>query len=455
MNSSPDSSSSLDEIVFVPLTIDESASPRLRSSRRKPKHPQKLTPSPPQPPPPRPPLTKRPHPLASVPALGPRFDHQSSFDESGGSDGSGDLSNLYFGESHPFLEKAAMICQVDEAEDNDEGVVTEDDAQDSTPAVPSLSYDDLRADMSSSDESAISMTSRSDQIETTEGKDRDLFVPAPNGGGYYILTTTSPPSKPVRTAADTKDDAGFSIYDNQPLNDDDDDTDDDRNDDDEPAPVILPTKRISANSATSAILRPSAKLKILTMEMRPERNEGGKSRFSTALLRHGTRLVETTVGFSAGDDDDDDDDVPSPRKAALLLVKSEPVEESVPDALGGYNYVTCDECDRVFDTEARFRRHYKLVHGPKAFSCPECSKCFTQYGHMQVHLRTVHTTAKPFECEVCHRKFNVSSNRNRHQKLHYTKGSLHFIPNGASLVYRGDHKPTDDVVVPKVERMEA
>ena len=51
MNSSPDSAASTDEIVFVPLMIDESdrrsmidePPARLRSYRRKPKHPQKLT----------------------------------------------------------------------------------------------------------------------------------------------------------------------------------------------------------------------------------------------------------------------------------------------------------------------------------------------------------------------------------------------------------------------------
>ena len=549
MNSSPDSAS-MDEIVFVPLMIDESSSPspppsRHRSSnRRKPKHPQKLTSTPSshqnhdqlhrsQSPPP---AKSARHSYdrqssSSGYSSGEQSSGNESFKRDDADDGLGvvdcdasEITNLYFGESNSFLSSASlssdipastgMYCRVEEEEDyQDDGVGVDKPGGDG-----GLSYKDLTAHISSSPSGVSSQQqqqqhkSNHDDLAVNDAS-HELFMPAPTGDGYYILTTTSPPTNhAVKTEITTKenvlnnadDDAGFSIYDNMPLNDYDDDDDSDErvvgrvisNSSLKRGGAVL-FKTANSSSSTSSNRRGAGKLRILTMEMRPDDDDDDVGaddenddvarrgmRRLPPLRRHRPRLVETTINYDTGNDIAVSPKAKNTTTATtnLVIVKSENGIQVIPASNGGHldknnvdtdsnddneenddddddgafrnnavtnttattktstttSLVKCEHCDRLFDDDTRMRRHVKLVHGPKSFFCPECSKSFTQYGHMQVHLRTVHTSAKPFECNVCHRKFNVSSNRNRHQRLHFTKGSLHFVPDGASLVMAGN-----------------
>merc|ERR1712098_883096 len=44
------------------------------------------------------------------------------------------------------------------------------------------------------------------------------------------------------------------------------------------------------------------------------------------------------------------------------------------EAANVFHYVQCKHCDRLFDDEARMKRHVKQRHGPKykSYICPEC-----------------------------------------------------------------------------------
>ena len=421
----------MDEIVFVPLMIDESEPPsRLRSYRRKPKHPQKLS------------MTQsnlqqqsQQQQQQHVPSQHQqqRRDYlgQCSSSDSSGEQSSGESQNenlFYFGEqTHKSKEQThnSFSSSDGRCESGDENLSSSGE----------LSYSDLTSDFASSP----SIVNEGSGLSSTAPSTRELFVPAPNGDGYYILTTTSPTpmrNDPVQPKMvdddDDVDDAGFSIYDNLPLDDADDDDDDNDG--------ILTANQIIRKTARSSYYRPT-KLKILTMEMRPELEAIGSGVAVDKTAKSRPELVETTVEI---------------KQEATSQALDPSFDE---DALSHRNrldgWIHCGQCERVFDTENRMRRHMKLVHGPKSYFCPECNKSFTQYGHMQVHLRTVHTADKPFECYVCHRRFNVSSNRNRHQRLHFTKGSLHFVPNGATIVQAGGQNRVDEAGGKMVEKMEA
>jgi len=215
------------------------------------------------------------------------------------------------------------------------------------------------------------------------------------------------------------------------------------------APILTPFTTAptlaSLSSTLSSSLFPSSKLKILTMEMlsgdgtKKCRDDGprviqivDKEEFKlveAAVEQHQARKTNSakpdTSTFAPREDDQES-------LHGLTRVSFDlSGENGYADGRfkGGRHpcLVQCPQCERLFDDEPRLKRHLKMVHGPKAFCCPECNKYFTQYGHLQVHLRTVHTTVQPFDCQVCGRKFNVASNRNRHERLHFTKGSQHYM----------------------------
>ena len=64
----------------------------------------------------------------------------------------------------------------------------------------------------------------------------------------------------------------------------------------------------------------------------------------------------------------------------------------------------------------------------KRVSCMYCGKTFHSNHNLIRHER-IHTGEKPFECELCHTRFNVKSSLHRHYNIHYRKDDdkkLHF-----------------------------
>ena len=45
----------------------------------------------------------------------------------------------------------------------------------------------------------------------------------------------------------------------------------------------------------------------------------------------------------------------------------------------------------------------------KPYECDVCEKRFSQSGNLQSHMR-IHTNEKPYECDVCEKRFRDSGN---------------------------------------------
>ena len=82
---------------------------------------------------------------------------------------------------------------------------------------------------------------------------------------------------------------------------------------------------------------------------------------------------------------------------------------------------TCpdDECEKFFPTKGMANGHFNKVHTAKP--CPECGK---EFKNLQLHIQTIHSTTKRYQCDKCLKAFtNLSHLRNHelvdHQGVRY------------------------------------
>lgn len=70
--------------------------------------------------------------------------------------------------------------------------------------------------------------------------------------------------------------------------------------------------------------------------------------------------------------------------------------------------------------------------GGKSFVCPECSKKFKRSEHLRRHIRSLHTSEKPFVC-ICGKRFSRRDNLRQHERLHVNASprlACFFQPSG-------------------------
>ncbi|XP_043190611.1 histone-lysine N-methyltransferase MECOM-like [Amphibalanus amphitrite] len=85
---------------------------------------------------------------------------------------------------------------------------------------------------------------------------------------------------------------------------------------------------------------------------------------------------------------------------------------------GEYRKYPCENCTRVFRDPSALQKHIRAQHvGARAHACPECGKTFATSSGLKQHTH-IHSSVKPFRCEVCQKAYTQFSNLCRHKRNH-------------------------------------
>ncbi|XP_070493651.1 transcription factor hamlet-like isoform X3 [Chironomus tepperi] len=85
---------------------------------------------------------------------------------------------------------------------------------------------------------------------------------------------------------------------------------------------------------------------------------------------------------------------------------------------GEYRKYPCENCSKEFTDPSNLQRHIRTHHvGARSHACPECGKTFATSSGLKQHTH-IHSSVKPFQCEVCFKAYTQFSNLCRHKRMH-------------------------------------
>ena len=82
----------------------------------------------------------------------------------------------------------------------------------------------------------------------------------------------------------------------------------------------------------------------------------------------------------------------------------------------------CTHCNKSCDRPSDLEKHMRVHTGEKPFQCQICDKKFADRSLFLKHTRThkVNDETQAFVCGICDKKFQVEGNLEKHLKVHTT-----------------------------------
>lgn len=78
----------------------------------------------------------------------------------------------------------------------------------------------------------------------------------------------------------------------------------------------------------------------------------------------------------------------------------------------------CEVCNKKFSEERYFKEH-KLNHdSPNPFGCEKCDKAFTRKTSLSRHMRTAHSSKRNYRCKLCDYRGKTQDDLTIHTKIH-------------------------------------
>jgi KRAB domain-containing zinc finger protein len=81
----------------------------------------------------------------------------------------------------------------------------------------------------------------------------------------------------------------------------------------------------------------------------------------------------------------------------------------------------CDLCPNNYPRKQNLEIHLTSIHLERQFKCDKCRFVSKWKSSLYMHKKIVHSTAKPFSCPVCEKKFKKKANVKRHESVHKMK----------------------------------
>ncbi|XP_053663331.1 testis-specific zinc finger protein topi-like [Anopheles marshallii] len=90
------------------------------------------------------------------------------------------------------------------------------------------------------------------------------------------------------------------------------------------------------------------------------------------------------------------------------------------DDLNNYRQFLCEKCGKTYTQSSHLWQHLRFHNGVKPFACSVqgCSRRFTIRPDLSDHIRKCHTGERPYECDVCHKRFLTGSVFYQHRLIH-------------------------------------
>lgn len=77
----------------------------------------------------------------------------------------------------------------------------------------------------------------------------------------------------------------------------------------------------------------------------------------------------------------------------------------------------CNVCGKRFSRQSTLNTHEKVHTGDQIFKCEICGRVFDVYRHLTEHM-AVHRIDKPFTCKICNKSYSRATVLSQHMKLH-------------------------------------